>query len=178
MKNRILFFSIAFLLTTPLILFAISMAITSCSSDDEEETLDVFVPETNISEEIKSFFEAELPFANISEGFFTSENHDSEICQIINDDAELKKFYTGNRMLPSIDFSRHTLVIGKVRMENSYYYIKKQDVSVFKNSAVVNLFVSPISKEGHWPAFSTLYFWGLYPKFSVENISINKIKEL
>ena len=53
MKNRILFFSIAFLLTTPLILFAISMAITSCSSDDEEETLDVFVPETNISEEIK-----------------------------------------------------------------------------------------------------------------------------
>ena len=176
MKQRFELWRQLFLST--LLLLAMGMAMTACSSEDEEKTLDVFSPETNISGEIKSFFEAELPLTNISEGFFTSENRDSEICHIINDDAELKKFYTGKRMLPSIDFSRYTLIIGKARMENSYYYVNKQDVSVFKNSAVVNLLVSPISQEGHWPAFSTLYFWGLYPKFHVKNISFNKIKEL
>ena len=134
-------------------------------------------PIATSSEEVKSFFEAELPAMSQSTGFFISEDRYKDVCYMINDDSDLSKHYTGNRELPAIDFSRHTLVIGKVTMPVSFYYVLNQDLSVSGTSAQINLFASLISKDGYWPAFSTLYFWGLYPKFSAENITVNTIED-
>lgn len=129
------------------------------------------------SEEVKSFFEAELPAMSLSTGFFTSEERLKDVCYIINDEGELSRRYTGKRELPLIDFTHYTLVMGKVTMPVSYYYVLKQDLSVLGTSAQINLFASLIGKDGYWTAFSTLYFWGLYPKFSAENISVNTIED-
>ena len=134
-------------------------------------------PVADGNEKVVSFFEVELPATNRSSGFFTSEDRYKDVCYIINDDSDLRRRYTGNRELPSIDFTRYTLVMGKVIMPVSYYYVLKQDISVFGNFAYVNLFASLMSKDGYWTVSSTLYFWGLYPKFSAENITIYTIED-
>ena len=134
------------------------------------------LPVTVISEEVKSFFEAELPVASLSTGFFSDEQNQN-VCYMINDDIELSRKYTGKRVLPTIDFSRHTLVIGRVSMPVSHYYVLNQELSVFGTSAQINLYASLLSKDGYWTAVSTLYFWGLYPKFVANSISVKVIED-
>lgn len=138
---------------------------------------DYMLPVSDVDEKIKSFFEIELPTTNRSTGFFTSEKLNADVAYVINDESELSGLYTGTLIIPSIDFDRFTLVVGKARMPVSFYYVTKQDISVFGSSAIVNLYASLMSDSGYYTALSTLYFWGIYPKFHVEHITVNKIED-
>lgn len=166
-KGRIFLFSA--------LLLAMAAATTACNN--EQETSRVISPETNLNEDLISFFDAELPFMENSKGFFTLDPPNKDVCYIVNKDNEFRDLYLGEKPLPSIDFTRYTLIMGKVQMQSSFYYVAKQNISISEKMVVVNLFVSPFSEDGSWPAFSTLYFWGLYPKFSAENISVNTIED-
>ena len=111
-----------------------------------------------------------------SSSFFTDVARDTEICYVVNDNKDFQHLYKGKFTPPTIDFSKYTLVIGKVRMSESFFYVAKQEVEVKgNNSATINIYVAPVSEDGSWPSFSTLYFYGLYPKLPVKTIKINKI---
>ena len=150
------------------IFLLLTMVFTGCS-DDELSTIQ---PMSNIDDEIITFFENELPAMGTSNSFFTDEAKETEICHVINENHEFQHLYTP----PTIDFSKYTLVIGKVRMSESFFYVAKQEVEVKgNNSATINIYVAPVSEDGSWPSFSTLYFYGLYLKLPVKTIKINKI---
>ena len=154
------------------ILLLLTMVFTGCS-DDELSTIQ---PMSNIDDEIITFFENELPAMGTSRSFFTDVARDTEICYVVNDNKDFQHLYKGKFTPPTIDFSKYTLVIGKVRMSESFFYVAKQEVEVKgNNSATINIYVAPVSEDGSWPSFSTLYFYGLYPKLPVKTIKINKI---
>ena len=155
-----------------LTLLLLAVGFTGCS-DDELSTIQ---PMSNIDDEIITFFENELPAMGTSSSFFTDVARDTEICYVVNDNKDFQHLYKGKFTPPTIDFSKYTLVIGKVRMSESFFYVAKQEVEVKgNNSATINIYVAPVSEDGSWPSFSTLYFYGLYPKLPVKTIKINKI---
>ncbi len=160
-----------------LFLLMVALNFMGCSAEGETVSAEgetVISPESKISQDIVSFFEKELPAFGYSDSFFINENQDSDLCLIINSSREFREIYSGEKDLPKIDFNRYTLIIGKVRMPESFFYVTRQYVTINNNDAVLNLDIAPVSREGSWPALSTLYFWGLYSKLSVEKVHINK----
>lgn len=154
------------------ILLLLTVGVTGCS-DDELSTIQ---PISIVDTKIITFFENELPAMGTSNSFFTDDAKETEICHVINENHEFQHLYKGKATLPTIEFSKYTLVIGKVRMSESFFYVAKQEVEVKgNNSATINIYVAPVSEDGSWPSFSTLYFYGLYPKLPVKTIKINKI---
>lgn len=157
-----------------LTLLLLTMAFAGCKDDSDE--LSTIRPINIVDTEILAFFENELPAMGTSNSFFTDVAKETEICFVVNDNKDLQHLYKGKSTLPIIDFSKYTLVIGKVRMKKSFFYVAKQVIEVKSNSsATINIYVAPVSEDGSWPLFSTLYFYGLYPKLSVKTITINKI---
>lgn len=157
--------------TTLLLLLLLPMCFAGCG-DDELSTIQ---PISNVDAEIVAFFENELPSMGTSNSFFTDVARDTETCYLVNDNKDFQHLYKGKSSLPTIDFSKYTLVIGKVRMRESFFYVAKQEIELKSNSsATVNIYVAPVSDDGSWHSFSTLYFYGLYPKLSVKKIDIKK----
>ena len=56
-------------------------------------------------------------------------------------------------------------------MPNSYYSVVEQYI---RETEVLelNIFVQ-LPANGHWPAFSNMYYWGIYPKLPNKKININ-----
>lgn len=136
---------------------------------EEKEQIKNILPKTNLSVEIISFFETTLPTTGESNCFFVSE--DSDIYYLINSKEELKAIYSCEKELPEIDFTLYSIILGQKRMPNSYYSVVEQYI---RETEVLelNIFVQ-LPADGHWPAFSNMYYWGIYPKLPNKKININ-----
>jgi hypothetical protein len=142
--------------------FALLLAGTllACESKGEESQI-VILPATPADENIIVFFSVALPATAVSDCFFTETGSDT--CCIVNSMYELKKMCTCQDGLPEINFNIYTLVVGKKKMPNSFYTVSEQKIIEMSSSQTLTV---KLSLEDHWPAFSTLYHWGLYPKLS------------
>ena len=65
--------------------------------------------------------------------------------------------------IPIVNFNKYSLLIGQKKMPNLYYTVKNQFIEKEGTNSPLFLEVS-LPKEGHYPAFSWLYYWGIYPK--------------
>jgi len=135
------------------------------------------VPVAELPEEVTAFFEKYLPAA-VSESDPESEiffvDQDGDKCLMINSSEELKKLVPPSIELPPVDFDNYTLVIGQQVLPTSSYYVIKQAVSVESERVVLNLTVK--IPESSYQAFTYMYHWGLFPKFSANTINVNVIK--
>ena len=142
----------------------------SCQS--KVETINPIMP----SENIIVFFEEHLPVPPFpkSECFFVDENLDKSI--IINSEEQFRNVFSCSAIiLPAINFDLYTLIIGQHQMPNIYYYVVKQNITIESNTHILNLTVD--RPDGVWPSFSTLYYWGIYPKMQNKSISVNLIHQ-
>ena len=157
--------------------FLIIVAIVLCFSCDDKDK--IINPVLLADEEtIVAFFEKHLPTPSLStsECFFVGDENDG--CIMINSMDELiKNMVCSSIVPPEIDFNLYTLIVGQHQMPNSYYYIVEQNiVESGRSRLILNLRVK-LPDDGHWPAFSKLYYWGIYPKLENKTINVNLIKE-
>ena len=89
------------------------------SSDDEEELPGTVIPQVACDRETVAFFQTEWPVYSMPypETFFEEDLRDKENLRLINSEEEFQSIYKGTLLLPEIDFSQYTLVIGQKRME-------------------------------------------------------------
>ena len=138
---------------------------------EEKEQIKTILPETNLSVQIISFFESTLPTTGESNCFFLSEN--SDIYYLINSKEEFKAIYSCDNELPDIDFALYSIILGQKRMPNSYYSVVEQNIKE-TDILELNIFVQ-LPSDGVWPAFSNMYYWGIYPKLPNKKINVNII---
>ena len=159
----------------------------ACSSDEEiftrysgesSDSLFIFYPieEGEGYAMISDFFDSELPFDTYSKGLFvdSGKNVGEEICKIVNSRKEFEDIYSGDKILPEIDFQQYTLVIGQIIMPVwGYKCITQKIVSAtMDNSPIIDLYIEntyELNPAVLWP----LYFWGIYPKMNLSNLKIN-----
>ncbi len=138
---------------------------------EEKEQIKTILPITNLSEQIIGFFEETLPTTAESNCFFVSEEGD--IHYLINSIEELRAIYSCNNELPDIDFASYSIIVGQKRMPNSYYSVLEQNI---KETEILDLnILVQLPSDGHWPAFSNMYYWGVYPKLPNKKINVNII---
>lgn len=138
---------------------------------EEKEQIKTILPKTNLSVQIISFFESTLPTTGESNCFFLSEN--SDIYYLINSKEEFKAIYSCDNELPDIDFALYSIILGQKRMPNSYYSVVEQNIKE-TDILELNIFVQ-LPSDGVWPAFSNMYYWGIYPKLPNKKINVNII---
>ena len=153
----------------PALLFlAMAAAVTSCS-DDEDYTIGEESPAV--------FFEKNLPQEKVGEGTnvtevpFSGFNNDGNVCVVLNSYNELNLIYQGEDPLPEVDFSKYSLVIGRVWLNVG---LKFNDLTVSKDgggNTVVTLDFTYLSDNATIALVTYYYYWALCPKFSPQNIT-------
>jgi len=157
----------------------------ACSSDDEvdSESSDGIVDLTPIDEGddfavISDFFKTALGEYDAEKPFDFKNNLSNEEnpCIVINNEDDFKEAYTGDLSLPVIDFSKYTLIIGKILVSAGTFI---DNVYIKTNSANTTLFVDCImdTKGGYLGNFYWDYYWKLFPKFHASNINVEVSKE-
>lgn len=148
---------------------ALALGILAVGGCEEEKQTEHIYPILNIPETVKLFFNEELPKAQKSSCFFKSNQEDCHY--LISSTKELQSFFSCKKKLPDIDFADQILIIGQKSMPNSYYQVKKQ--YIIHSDALELIIITELLGEGSWPAFSTMYYWGFYPKLPNKKININ-----
>ncbi|MCB5280210.1 MAG: hypothetical protein LHW59_11915 [Candidatus Cloacimonetes bacterium] len=154
-----------------LLIIPFLFVIMGMGSCEEKEQIKTILPITNLSEQIISFFEGTLPTTAESNCFFVSE--ESNVHYLINSIEELQAIYSCDNELPEIDFASYSIIVGQKRMPNSYYSVVEQNIKETE-TLDLNIFVQ-LPLDGHWPAFSNMYYWGIYPKLPNKKINVNII---
>ena len=161
----------------------------ACSSDDEmseigNKTSDAIIELTPIEEgedyvAISEFFKTEFGGSYDDDKPFDFKNNLSDEenpCVVINNEEDFKEAYTGYMSLPVIDFSKYTLIIGKI-YESGGTFI--DNVYIKTNNAKTTLFVDCImdTKGFYLGGFFWCYYWKLFPKFHASKINVEISKE-
>ena len=161
----------------------------SCSSEAEEEKINgTIIEEIDYGEQVNSFFSYELPNSSVyyySRYFFSNqEEFDYNLCYVINSDEEFKNIYRGksDAILPEIDFSKYTLIIGQQRPDLGYRpkdLIRKIFYKTPEGYVLELHYNQVIMKKGSVDTFPDyiVYYWGVYPKIEGNKINVKLIIE-
>ncbi len=136
------------------------------STQDEGNSKDYTVISTvPVSEEVKAFFDEALPYQLEKPSWFIIDELRDEnyyVCHVINNTAELKSKYVGNRQLPNIDFNKYTLVLGQafIGCSMTFDFI---DLHIYENRSELVIHANVIPG---WTVsgLAPFRFWGLFPK--------------
>lgn len=137
---------------------------------EKENNKKLILPMDDVSNQINSFFETNLPTIAESECFFKSKNGD--IYYLINNKNELSDIFLCNSSLPDINFSEYSLIIGQKHFTSSFYKVIEQNITESDKWLDLNIYVRLLS-DTSWPSFSKMYYWGIYPKLSSKKINVN-----
>ena len=154
-----------------LLFLLLIIGIGGCENKEEITTI---LPIANTPDYVNAFFEAELPVMTESNCFFASKKNDT--CYLINSKEELAVAYSCEISLPEINFELYSVIIGQNKMPNSFYTVVNQSIEKTNDVLKLNVYVKLLSKE-HWPAFSQLYYWAVYPKLPNKNVNVNIINK-
>ncbi len=123
------------------------------------------------SEEVETFFRTYLPSydTSLDRGF----NLGKETrCLVINNIEKLEEVAPKDAELPVIDFSKHTLIIGRMVKGSPRYMYTGQKIS----SESGRMILTVTYKEQDGPASQTISyynFWGLYDKLPGTEVDLN-----
>lgn len=113
-----------------------------------------------IDKEVETFLSTKISNKGEKSNYFNRIDKDSIL--IINSEKQLKEVFN-DTTIPIVNFNKYSLLIGQKKMPNLYYTVKNQFIEKEGTNSTLFLEVS-LPKEGHYPAFSWLYYWGIYPK--------------
>lgn len=173
------------------VLFILGMLLSlgmfwACSSDDESENespviLNELFPivEEYYSTTVSNFFKTEFGTYEDEKPFDLKNNLSSEDnpCIVINNEEDFNEVYTGDLNLPTIDFSKYTLMIGKIYLTAGTFI---DNMSIKQtNSSEATLFINCIidTKEAHTCYMLWKYYWTLFPKFDASEINVEISQE-
>jgi hypothetical protein len=158
----------------------------ACSSSDEIDTgssdrlVDLTSIEKDSASAISDFFKIEFgsymkqqkPF-----DFKSNLSNEENPCIIINNEEEFKEAYTGDLNLPYIDFSKYTLVIGKIYL-SAGTFINDMSIRQIDNNKVTLAINCIIDSKGSYISVDYYeYYWKLFPKFHASEIMVKISKE-
>ena len=155
----------------PAIILLIGAFIVLSGCEKEKEQMEVIYPVVNLPMSVVTFFEKTLSNTDSVNCLFKSEWKDT--CFLINSKEEFKSMLLCDKDLPIIDFSLYSVIVGKKNMPNSFYSIVEQSIN---NTQTLELNITVHLPNEHWPAFSDLFYWAVYPKLPNKKISINIIE--
>ena len=155
------------LLFSTLLFLAVGMAVTACSSEEDEYSEE--------RESLAEFFKKSFPQEKDGEGTnvtdvpFGGFNKQGSVCKVISSYDELKSSYQGNEILPEVDFSRYSLVIGRAWL-NVGYKFKKLTMTKEEGNTVVALHFT-VLYDAVFALVTYYYYWALCPKFTPKNLT-------
>ena len=155
----------------PAIILLIGAFIVLSGCEKEKEQMEVIYPVVNLPMSVVTFFEKTLSNTDSVNCLFKSEWKDT--CFLINSKEEFESMLLCDKDLPIIDFSLYSVIVGKKNMPNSFYSIVEQSIN---NTQTLELNIIVHLPNEHWPAFSDMFYWALYPKLPNKKISINIIE--
>ncbi len=154
------------LVIIPLLLL-MAVGFVGCGDTDDSMTTD---------EQVEAFFKKasnDLIGGRVS--FFPDRTWNADVSPlIINSDKDFHSAYYGKEQLPTIDFSRYTLIIGALYVPADNY-VKKQELIRNGVDATLNLYLE-ISDQATTCDFNHELYWGIYPKLSIRNIYVKKYR--
>lgn len=165
----------------------------ACSNSDEIENespndLGDLIPveEGEDFDAISEFFQTEIgpdgygSCMTYNEKPFNLKNNlrkDENPCIVINNEEDFKEAYTGDLSLPAIDFSKYTLIIGKVFLSAGTFI---DNMSIRQtDSTKATLYINCIqdTKGCYIGIMYYEYYWKLYPKFYASKINVEISRE-
>ncbi|MFK8297909.1 hypothetical protein ACI76O_04035 [Capnocytophaga cynodegmi] len=150
---------------TILILLLLVVMGCGCRKIDEKEIIFPL-----INDEVEMYFLEKMPMKGEKSNYFGGMKQD--FVYIINSKDEFRKIFGNVEISNVIDFDKNTLIVGQKRMPNLFYTVNRQFMERKGLNYVMHLGVA--FSDGSYPAFSWLYFWGIYPKISEgTNITIH-----
>lgn len=168
-----------------LMLMALMAGFTACSSsDDVQDVLNdiddvrnggsvVIKPEAEVDEFVKAFFSKSID-GDIQR--FVSKFEIKDTCILINSEEELKECYSGTLALPTIDFTRYTLVLGQRVRPGSFCEITSHQIRETNDKMILDIMITDFSNIYNVSYDPIMHsFWGLYPKLTVKSLSVNEI---
>ena len=153
------------------LLAMIAIVFIGCSNDDEVTPMPESVVPVICNESISVFFEQYLPKDGHSEVFFTDVPENEETCMVIDNKDELRSAYNGDKELPEIDFSKYSLVIGKLYVAAGLYV--KEQAMQYDSPTTLSIFLET-DERGYIAIMMDIYYWGVYPKLPSKNLIIRK----
>ena len=166
---------------------------SACSSDDgiDNDSSDDYVDLTPVDEgddlaALFEFFQTEIGpdgyggCATGDEKPFNLKNNlrkDENPCLVINNEEDFKEAYTGDLSLPTLDFSKYTLIIGKVYLSAGTFI---DNISIRQtNSTKATLYIKCIqdTNGAYLGVMYYEYYWKLYPKFHASEINVEISRE-
>ena len=164
------------------ILFMMSVLLSlglfsACSSSDELnlDSTNVLVPVKDCYgySAISDFFYSELESGEHPRSFVLNNNlsDDENPCIAINNKEEFEKAYTGDSPLPNIDFSNYTLIIGKIEL-NANIKIDNMSIRINNKKAAIDINCIIDNKGTYIAIIDDHYYWNLFPKFFVSEITV------
>ena len=157
------------ILPAAILLIGVFIVLGGC--EKEKEQMEVIYPVVNLPMSVVTFFEKTLSNTDSANCLFKSEWKDT--CFLINSKEEFESMLLCDKDLPIIDFSLYSVIVGKKNMPNSFYSIVEQSIN---NTQTLELNIIVHLPNEHWPAFSDMFYWALYPKLPNKKISINIIE--
>lgn len=174
MKKRILFLGL---------LLSVGLICACSSSDDIDNESDEFINITSIDEgdnyvELSDFFKT--AFTTEKEEAFNFKNNLSTVdnpCIVINNEEDFKEAYTSDLSLPVIDYSKYTLIIGKIYLPAGTFIdnMSIKQTNLVKATLYINCIVD--TKGAYVARIGWEYYWKLFPKFNVSIINVEISKE-
>lgn len=128
--------------------------------------------------EISDFFKKTFDTDEIRQKPFNFKNNlcndEKKTCLVINSQEEFEEAYTGDTPLPTIDFSKYSLIIGKVYIDAGTF-IDNMSIKQINNSRSVLTINYIIDTKGCYIALAYYkYYWKLFPKFHTSEIVIEE----
>lgn len=144
--------------TLPLMLL---LSFASCNGVKNEK-LDGITPVT-AQEEISSFFSEHLLECSSSGSEFNFSQKTE--CVVVNSLDEFRSMVHSSIPLPSIDFSKYSLILWQIQMANPGFKYDSQSISVDDGSNLLILRLTYKRLQGFFPCtIQYFHHWGLYEK--------------
>lgn len=123
-------------------------------------------PDNDLSE----FFKESLKYSQSAPFFSLSGSYYSDTCAVYNSEKELKEAYSGNRLLPAIDFNTYSLIIGRAFRYSIDCHVT--NVSLYNELDAYRILVTMTDPDSGRDAIDASFFWGLYPKMKPKEIIV------
>lgn len=167
-----------------LFLLAVLLPI-GCSSDDEEEIKGTLIEEVDCGNDVSTFFMEHIPHIGGKLTYLYDKQADAtKDFIIINNQEDFTNTFIEEVILPKIDFSKYSLVIGYTSFQQPSKKgdkipreLKKQSLFRTDNGYTIELQYSYDTVGNDYiitPIMQYINFWGIYPKLDeTQLVSIN-----
>jgi hypothetical protein len=170
MKTNRVFFYLAMTLT-------LVLGSTGCSKDDANTEVEVPIDDGSLTSamtfttkdaepEVAQFFASELSLDGNGSLASWNGGNESYVCRAINSYDDFGSLYCGDKELPKIDFSNHTLIVGWQYITTNVSEIEKLEIGKEDNLYYLDVYATHHSWQDGLTPFALQPFWALFPKLS------------